>query len=75
MPGPGPLRRLAHRQPWTIGAGDSFLAMLVTALLGGDAPAVALARAARLASFVASQPGAVPAYDAARDFAPGPDHA
>jgi fructokinase len=50
----------------TVGAGDSFLAMLLTALLGGDAPAVALARAARLASFVASQPGAVPGYEAAR---------
>jgi fructokinase len=50
----------------TVGAGDSFLAMLVTALLGGDPPDVALARAARLASFVASQPGAVPAYEAAR---------
>lgn len=50
----------------TVGAGDSFLAMLVRELLGGTAPGVALARAARLASFVASRPGAVPEYEAAR---------
>ena len=49
----------------TVGAGDSFLAMLMCELLAGrDAP-TALARAARLASYVASQSGAVPAYDAA----------
>ena len=50
----------------TVGAGDSFLAMLLTALLAGVSPPAALARATRLASFVASQPGALPAYDAAR---------
>jgi fructokinase len=50
----------------TVGAGDSFLAMLLTALLTGASPAEALERAARLASFVASQPGAVPDYEAAR---------
>jgi fructokinase len=50
----------------TVGAGDSFLAMLVCeSLRGSDAP-MALARAGRLASFVASQAGAVPAYDAAQ---------
>jgi len=50
----------------TVGAGDSFLAMLVCELLrGSDAP-TALVRAGRLASFVASQPGAVPAYDGAQ---------
>ncbi len=62
-----------YRQPaWptqiadTVGAGDSFLAMLVCELLrGSDAP-TALARAGRLAAFVASQPGAVPAYDGAQ---------
>jgi fructokinase len=49
----------------TVGAGDSFLAMLVCELLAGrDAP-TALARAARLASYVASQSGAVPTYEAA----------
>ena len=49
----------------TVGAGDAFLAMLVCELLAGrDAP-TALARAAHLASFVASQSGAVPAYEAA----------
>jgi len=50
----------------TVGAGDSFLAMLVCELLrGSDAP-VAMERAARLAAFVASQAGAVPAYDGER---------
>jgi fructokinase len=48
----------------TVGAGDSFLAMLVCELLGGSAPTLSLARAARLASFVASRPGAVPDYAA-----------
>jgi len=50
----------------TVGAGDAFLAMLVCELLAGSAAATALACAARLASFVASQSGAVPAYEAAR---------
>ena len=50
----------------TVGAGDAFLAMLVCELLAGSAAPTALARAARLASFVASQSGAVPAYEAAR---------
>jgi fructokinase len=50
----------------TVGAGDSFLAMLLTALLTGASPAEALERAARLASFVASQAGAVPDYESAR---------
>ena len=49
----------------TVGAGDSFLAMLVYALLRGDDPQTCLMRAARLASFVASRPGAVPYYEAA----------
>ena len=48
----------------TIGAGDSFLAMLLARRFAGDAPRDALARAARLASLVASRPGAVPSYDA-----------
>ena len=50
----------------TVGAGDSSLALLVHALLGGGDPQVSLARAARLASFVASRPGAVPPYEAAQ---------
>lgn len=50
----------------TVGAGDAFLAMLVCELLGGSETSLALARAARLAAFVASQSGAVPTYDAAR---------
>jgi fructokinase len=48
----------------TVGAGDSFLAMLVCELLAGHEAPLALSRAARLASFVASQSGAVPGYDA-----------
>ena len=47
----------------TVGAGDSFLAMLIAELLRGSRPDVALRRAARLAAYVASQPGAVPDYD------------
>jgi fructokinase len=55
----------------TIGAGDSFLAMLLTELLAGRSAELAMARAARLAAFVASQQGAVPAYRAA-DFRGNP---
>ena len=50
----------------TVGAGDAFLAMLVCELLQGSDASTALTRAARLASFVASQSGAVPQYDGAR---------
>lgn len=48
----------------TIGAGDSFLAMLLAELLQGTAPGVAMDRAARLAAFVASRHGALPDYAA-----------
>jgi hypothetical protein len=44
--------------------------MLLRELLAGTAPEAALLRAARLASYVASQAGAVPEYDAAT-FRPG----
>lgn len=47
----------------TIGAGDSFLAMLLSELLRGSAPVDAMRRAAKLAAFVASKPGASPDYD------------
>lgn len=47
----------------TIGAGDAFLAMLLAALLCGSSPASAMERAARLAAYVASRPGAIPDYD------------
>jgi fructokinase len=47
----------------TVGAGDSFLAMLLAQRLRGVAPALALQRAAALGSFVASRAGAVPDYD------------
>lgn len=46
----------------TVGAGDAFLAMLCTELLRRSEPATALLRAARLAAYVASRPGAVPHY-------------
>ena len=49
----------------TVGAGDSFLAMLLGETLRGVDPARALRRAAQLASLVASSPGAVPDYDVA----------
>jgi fructokinase len=61
---PAPATQVAD----TVGAGDSLLAMLVCELLRGADAAIALERAARLASFVASQPGAVPHYDP-RQFA------
>ena len=48
----------------TIGSGDSFLAMLLAELFAGSAPTLAMERAARLAAYVASQPGAVPDYEA-----------
>jgi fructokinase len=48
----------------TIGAGDSFLAMLLAELFAERSAEVAMERAARLAAFVASQRGAVPSYDA-----------
>jgi fructokinase len=50
----------------TVGAGDAFLAMLIASRLGGGTPLAALQRATVLAAFVASQPGAVPEYDARR---------
>ncbi len=46
----------------TVGAGDSFLAMLVAELLRGSSASIALARAARLAAYVVSHPGATPDY-------------
>ena len=49
----------------TIGAGDSFLSMLIAELLAGSTPTDAMRRAAKLAAFVASQRGASPDYDAA----------
>lgn len=48
----------------TIGAGDSFLSMLLAELLAGSQPANAMRRAAKLAAFVASKAGASPDYDA-----------
>jgi len=47
----------------TVGAGDAFLAMLCIELLHRSEPATALRRAARLAAYVASRPGAVPRYE------------
>jgi fructokinase len=48
----------------TIGAGDAFLAMLLSELLAGRPASLAMERAAHLAAYVASRPGAVPPYDA-----------
>jgi fructokinase len=47
----------------TVGAGDSFLAMLLAQRLQGVKPPLALERAAALGGFVASRAGAVPDYD------------
>jgi fructokinase len=48
----------------TVGAGDSFLASLTRDLLAGDVPPPRmLERACRLAEFVASREGAMPAYE------------
>lgn len=48
----------------TVGAGDAFLAALVTQLLGGQATdAECLARACRLGEWVATQRGATPSYE------------
>jgi len=44
----------------TVGAGDAFLAGLLSGLLADEAPAAALARACRLAEFVAGQEGPTP---------------
>jgi fructokinase len=47
----------------TVGAGDAFLARLLSELLaGGKAPAEALASACRHGEWVAAQSGATPAY-------------
>jgi len=48
----------------TVGAGDSFLAMLLSRLLQGATPERAMTDAARLAAFVASRSGAIPTYSA-----------
>ncbi len=46
----------------TVGAGDSFLAGLITQLSSGNSPEKALEYACATGAFVASQPGAVPEY-------------
>lgn len=46
----------------TVGAGDAFLAALLSATLRDGAPRKALAAACRIGEFVATQPGATPAY-------------
>ncbi len=51
----------------TVGAGDSFLAALISGVLDeNEAVATTLQRACRLAEFIASQRGAQSAYDAGR---------
>lgn len=47
----------------TVGAGDAFLAALLSAILrGSEKPGEALARACRMGEFVAARAGATPAY-------------
>ncbi|MEM9398699.1 MAG: carbohydrate kinase [Verrucomicrobiota bacterium] len=46
----------------TVGAGDSFLAALISELLHDKKPAEALVKACRLGDFVASSDGAMPSY-------------
>ena len=46
----------------TVGAGDSFLAMLTVSLLAGLTPQAAVDRALRVGALVASRPGAIPDY-------------
>jgi fructokinase len=48
----------------TVGAGDAFLAALLDGWLADRAPAAILERANRLGAYVATQRGAMPAYDA-----------
>lgn len=48
-----------------VGAGDAFLATLLRALLAGAEPADALHQACRIGEWVASRPGATPAYESA----------
>ena len=47
----------------TVGAGDSFLAALLTGLLAGRRGDAILDLANRLGAYVASRPGAIPAYE------------
>jgi fructokinase len=54
----------------TVGAGDAFLAALIAEKLNRRLTAESLRRAAGLAAYVATQPGAVPDYRGA-DFFPG----
>jgi len=49
----------------TVGAGDAFLAALLSGLLHGAPAQETLARACRTGEFVAASHGATPAYDAA----------
>ena len=49
----------------TVGAGDAFLAALLSRRLLGASAAEALEAGCRLGAFVASRPGATPAHDAA----------
>lgn len=55
----------------TVGAGDAFLAALLSALLGGASSEDALDQANRLGAFVAGQSGAIPVYDPADVLSPG----
>jgi len=47
----------------TVGAGDAFLAALLAGLIAGDEDRALLQRANLIGAYVATQPGAVPAYE------------
>lgn len=53
----------------TVGAGDAFLATLLAGMIRGDPDEELLRRANRVAAWVASQHGALPATDAMPDYA------
>lgn len=46
----------------TVGSGDAFFSGIIAGFLAGADPAAALAEANRLGAYVASRPGATPAY-------------
>jgi fructokinase len=52
----------------TVGCGDSFTATLVSRLLYGDAPGSAMNTAEKVASYVSTQPGAMPEFHSMREM-------
>ena len=56
----------------TVGSGDSFLAMLLHSLLTNETPQAALAKACRMAEYLAGSDGAMPEYTIGPDGMPLP---